>query len=106
MIICITSQEESIDAQADPRFGRCAYFVFYNTETEETEFVRNPNTEDAGGVGVKAGQFVIDKGAEVVISHKFGPNAENVLNTAGIEMKTHDGGTVRELIEAYRNNSL
>lgn len=38
MLICITAQGDNLDSEIDPRFGRCNYFIFYDTETKNTRF--------------------------------------------------------------------
>jgi predicted Fe-Mo cluster-binding NifX family protein len=45
MKICVTSQGDNLDAQVDPRFGRCKYFIIVNTDTLEFEAVKNPNCD-------------------------------------------------------------
>ena len=45
MKIAITSSGNSPDAIMDSRFGRCKYFVFYDTETGAMEFLPNPNID-------------------------------------------------------------
>ncbi|HBT03829.1 MAG TPA: dinitrogenase iron-molybdenum cofactor biosynthesis protein, partial [Thermodesulfobacterium commune] len=41
MKICIVSQGKDLEAEIDSRFGRCRYFVFYDTETGEYEVIEN-----------------------------------------------------------------
>ena len=52
MKICVTSQGDNLDAQVDPRFGRCPYFIIVDTDTSEFEAIQNPNVNGMGGVGV------------------------------------------------------
>lgn len=42
MKIAIVSEKESLDARIDSRFGRCAYFAIYDTDSKTTEFFSNP----------------------------------------------------------------
>ena len=61
MKICITSQGKNLESEIDPRFGRCKYFIFYDTETNQYEVVENPWREAPKGAGNQAAQFVASK---------------------------------------------
>jgi len=106
MKICLTAKGNDLDAQLDPRFGRCEYFIFVDIDTLEFEAVRNPNIEAKGGAGIQSGQLLADKKAQAVITGNIGPNAFQVLNTAGIDIITGLSGTVREAIEKYRRGEV
>lgn len=56
MRVAITSTGNNLQSTIDPRFGRCAYFVIYDTETKATEFIPNPNIDvtDGAGGGIRA----------------------------------------------------
>jgi predicted Fe-Mo cluster-binding NifX family protein len=41
MKVCITSQGDTLEASVDPRFGRCQYFIFIDTETDSFEAIAN-----------------------------------------------------------------
>jgi len=41
MKICIKSQGKDLESEIDPRFGRCKYFIFYDTDTMQYEAVEN-----------------------------------------------------------------
>ena len=45
MIVAITSTGNTIESSIDPRFGRCAFFVLYDTESKEIFFHNNPYKE-------------------------------------------------------------
>lgn len=102
MKICITSEGKSMDSAVDPRFGRCAFFVFFDTDTESFEVEDNSSVQAEGGAGIKAGQIVISKGAKTVLTGNVGPNAYEVLSAAGIGIVTGVSGTIRDAIWAYR----
>ncbi|MFW6138256.1 MAG: NifB/NifX family molybdenum-iron cluster-binding protein [Spirochaetota bacterium] len=106
MIICITSTGESLDHQVDPRFGRCRYFIIYNTESDNFEAIPNSNASAGGGAGVQSGQLMAEKNVEAVVTGNVGPNAFQTLHAGGIEIYTGAGGTVKEAIENYKNGRL
>ena len=103
MNICVTSKGENLDAQGDPLFGRCQYFIFLDTETLAFEAVANPNLSGTGGVGIQSAQFVANKKARAVLTGNVGPNALKVLQAAGIEVILDMSGTVREMVEQYKD---
>jgi len=106
MKICITSQGDTLEAQVDPRFGRCPYFIIIDTETSEFEAIQNPNVTGMGGVGVQSGQFMSEKQVKVVLTGNVGPNAFRTLRAAGIDVITGISGRAKEAMEKYKSGEL
>ena len=102
MKMCVSADTGSLEAQVDPRFGRCQYFVFVDSETLEFEAVRNTAAGATGGAGIQAAQTVANHGAQLVVTGNVGPNAYQALSAAGIQIVTGAAGTVREAIETNR----
>jgi len=102
MKICISAVASGLDAQVDPRFGRCQYFTIVDTDTMEFESIENANIAASGGAGIQSAQFIANKGVEVVLTGNVGPNAYTTLQAAGVNILTGVSGTVREVVEAYK----
>ncbi|MBN2778771.1 MAG: NifB/NifX family molybdenum-iron cluster-binding protein [Bacteroidales bacterium] len=86
MKVAITSTGNSLESKIDPRFGRCAYFVIYDTETKVSEFVENPNKNASNGAGPASVQLVADKGAKKIVSGEFGMKIKSILDSLSIQM--------------------
>jgi len=106
MKIAISATGPTLDAEVDPRFGRCPYFIIVDPETREFEAVENSSAMAAGGAGIATGQMIVGKGVEVVLSGNYGPNAYQVLSAAGIQMITGVSGKVQDAIQAYKSGRL
>ena len=106
MKVCVTAVSGSLEAQIDPRFGRCPYFVIVDSETMEFNAVSNESTNAAHGAGIQAAQTVINMGAKVVITGNVGPNAFKVLSATGLKIVTGASGSVREAVEKYKSGQL
>nr|QNO54965.1 hypothetical protein MCEIKFBD_00026 [Methanosarcinales archaeon ANME-1 ERB7] len=106
MKICITATAGDLNAQVDPRFGRCQYFVIVDSETMAFEAMANEAIAAPGGAGIQAAQTMVNKGVDVVISGNIGPNAFQVLSTAGVKIATGAYGTVQEAAEMYKSGKL
>ncbi|MFA5270858.1 MAG: NifB/NifX family molybdenum-iron cluster-binding protein [Candidatus Omnitrophota bacterium] len=106
MRICITSCGKTLDSVVDSRFGRCAYFIFYDIETADFEVQENSNAQSQGGAGIQSAQFVASKEVKAVLTGNVGPNAYQTLNAAGIEIYTGVTGTIKEAIEQYKTGKL
>lgn len=106
MRIVVSSNGVNLEAQASPVFGRSPYLVFVDIESMAFEAVENPALASGGGAGVQAAQFIIEKGAQAVVSGNVGPNAFQVFQSAGIPVYSFGGGTVREAAEAFKAGRL
>jgi len=106
MKICVTATGRDLNAQVDPRFGRCQYFVIVDSDTMTFEAMANEAIAAPGGAGIQAAQAMVNKGANVVISGNIGPNAFQVLSTAGVKIATGAYGTVQEAVEMYKTGRL
>ena len=106
MKICVTSIGRDLNAQVDQRFGRSQYFVFVDSDTMTFEAMPNEAIAAPGGAGIQAAQAVVNKGANMLISGNIGPNAFQVLSTAGVKVATGVNGTVKEAVEMYKNGGL
>ena len=108
MIIIISALTANFDASMSARFGRAPWFIRFNTETATWEAIENTGPNQPGGAGVATTQLMIDQGAEAIISGRFGPNAKQALQAAGIKMFSLDADrfTVDEVIKQYQSGEL
>ena len=106
MKICVTAVSGSLEAQIDPRFGRCPYFVIVDSETMEFEAVPNIASDSMSGAGIQAAQTMASKGVKVLITGNVGPNAFQALSAAGIRVVIGGFGNVREVVEKYKSGEL
>lgn len=99
MNVAITSEGNTLNSIVDPRFGRCAYFAIYDTETKETEFILNPAKDSNEGAGPAAVKFVASKGVKKIIAGEFGGKIKTLLDSLNIVMQNEHGKTILEIIE-------
>ena len=106
MKIIISSTGEDLNAQVDPRFGRCQYFLIVDTDTMNYKSISNESAISSGGAGIQAAQNVAKTGAEVVLTGNMGPNAFQTLSAAEIKVFTGANGTIKEVIDKYKKGEL
>jgi predicted Fe-Mo cluster-binding NifX family protein len=104
--ICVTSSGDNLDAQLDPRFGRCAYLLIVDSETLQFEAVPNSAAGVTGGAGIQAAQTIANKGAKALVTGNVGPNAFQALSAAGIDIITGASGTAREAVEKFKRGEF
>jgi len=86
MKIAITSTGNTLDSNLDQRFGRCAYFLIYDTETKGMEYIPNPNIDAQEGAGPASVQLVASRGVNQIISGEFGIKIKSLLDSLKIQM--------------------
>jgi predicted Fe-Mo cluster-binding NifX family protein len=106
MKIAISATGPSLDAEVDPRFGRCQYFVIVDPQAMEFEALENSSAMAAGGAGISTAQMIANKGVQVVLTGNCGPNAYQALSAAGVQVITGAAGRIRDAVEAYKTGRL
>jgi len=109
MIIAAATGTGGLDDQVSSVFGRCQTYTFVEVEENTIKSATvEPNAAAAasGGAGIQAAQLIVNRGAKAVLAGDFGPNASGVLASAGVEMVSVRGMTVREAVEKYLSGEL
>ncbi|MGB2813922.1 MAG: NifB/NifX family molybdenum-iron cluster-binding protein [Dehalococcoidales bacterium] len=106
MKIAISATGPTLDAEVDPRFGRCQHFIIADPETMQFEVLDNSSAMAAGGAGISAAQMIAGQGVKAVLTGNCGPNAYGVLSAAGIQVITGVSGTVKDAVQQYKEGKF
>lgn len=107
MNIAITSQDDSMGALVEPRFGRSPGFILIDSETNShTYFPNEQNMQAAQGAGIQTAQNIATQNVQIVITGNCGPKAFKALQAAGIQIALGASGTVQETYERWKRGEL
>ncbi len=100
----VTSTGNTVSADFDKRFGRCAWFCVVDKAAGTVEFVENVNKDDNNAAGTKASETMAKLGINRVISGNFGPKAKDLLDELNIQMVMlqEDGLSVQDVIDKMK----
>lgn len=101
MKVAITSTGNSPESILDQRFGRCRYFVFYDTVSRETEFIPNPHRDHEERTGQSSVQLMRSNAVQKIVSGEFGIRIKPLLDSLKISMivMKEPGKKIREIVE-------
>jgi len=102
MKVAITSSGDTFQSNVDPRFGRCPYYIIYDTESESFEAVENKSSLAGGGAGIQAAQMISNMKVEALITGNVGPNAFRVLSAASIKIYSGATGNIKDAVEEFK----
>ena len=107
MLIAFTAMENSLEAVIDPRFGRAAFYIIVDTETDEITIHDNSSgINAANGAGTGAAQTLSEYGVKKLYTGRVGPKAAAVLDTAGIQYYENVTGTVRDALNQIKTGDF
>lgn len=107
MKIAISTSGMNLDSEVDLRFGRAVGFIIYDIENETYVYVDNKQNLNAmQGAGIQAAQNVVKQNVDAIITGNCGPKAFSVLSQAGVKIYIGAAGTVKEVVEKFKNNEL
>lgn len=106
MKVAVTAAGPQLDAQVDPRFGRCPCFVIVETNDLSFEVVENASQSLGQGAGIQAARVIAERGVQHVLTGNCGPNAHQALSAAGIGVVLGCSGSVRQVVEQFKAGQL
>jgi len=107
MKLVFSSTGQDLDANLDQRFGRCSYFVSYDTDSKEINSVNNSqNLNAAQGAGIQAATTVADSGADYALCGHCGPKAFRVLQAANIKVICGVKGKLSDILKEFEAGNL
>lgn len=95
MKIAVTAAGGAMEALVSEQFGRCPYFIIYDSETKKFEAVSNLGEQMQSGAGPKAAELLSRLGTDTVLTGKTGDKASAALKKAKIEVKTGYSNTLK-----------
>ncbi|MDA3902609.1 MAG: NifB/NifX family molybdenum-iron cluster-binding protein [Desulfuromusa sp.] len=107
MLIAVTALENSLQSEIDPRFGRAAYYMIVNTETDEVTVHNNSDgVGSSNGAGTGAAQTLSEYGVKALYTGSVGPKAAEVLQKANIPYYENITGTVQGVLDQLKNGQV
>jgi predicted Fe-Mo cluster-binding NifX family protein len=100
--ICVTAKGPDLEAEVDPNFGRAAYFLVVDPNTLQFKSFANPHSQAGQGAGIQAAQFVAGHSVSALLTGQVGPNAKQVLDSAGIRVIAVHGCSVRRALSELK----
>lgn len=106
MKIAISATGQTKESLLDRRFGRCDYFLIYDTEKKAWEAIANAGVSSGGGAGIAAASQLIEEHVEAIITGKLGPNAFELIQKAQIKAYSCEVLAVSRAMELFQNGDL
>jgi predicted Fe-Mo cluster-binding NifX family protein len=86
MKVAITSTGNGQESLLDSRFGRCSYFVIYDTISHSTEYIPNPYKENIEGAGLASVSLIASRSVKKVVSGEFGTKVKSLFDSHKIQL--------------------
>ena len=97
MKAAIAAEGKSVDSPVSSRGGRAPFYLIFD-DGELEEVVKNPFAVGGGGAGWSVAYLLAEKGVDVVVAGRFGPNMETALEEKGLKAVEISGVSVEEAL--------
>jgi len=106
MKLALSSQGTTADSVLGG-FGRCRYFVLYDTDTGQVSTMSNEGNMVAGrGAGTRTAQDVVKTGAGAVITSQIGPKAVSYLKGKDMPVYVSAAQSVEQAVQEFLDGTL
>ncbi len=86
MKVAIASVGNTMESHLDSSFGRCAWFIIYDTDNKAMEFIPNPYRDLEEGAGSASVDFLSSRAVTKIISSEFGMKIKPLLDSMKMQM--------------------
>ncbi len=107
MKIAVTSLGDNLNSNLSEKFGRCPYFIVYNTDDKSFISLHNEGINLQSAAGPKAAETIINENVDILLTGHIGDKAENVLQRSKIKLVTgyKENLSIMEVINNYINQN-
>lgn len=108
MKIAASTNNGGMDDTVTEMFGRTGSFTVVEVEGNETgsvEVIQHTGAR-GGGAGIVAAQTLVDKGVDILLTGRVGPNAMQALSSSKIRIYQASGMKVEEAVKKLMQNEL
>jgi predicted Fe-Mo cluster-binding NifX family protein len=98
MKVAISATDSNLEARVDPAFGRCQYFIIYDTDINTHKIIPNPGSGMTGSAGSTAAQTVMEQEVTEILTGKVGLKSRPILERAGITIRENQTGTIADIL--------
>lgn len=106
MKIAFSSNGKDENSMLDDRFGRCEYFLIYDTDKKEFNCISNDGNSASGGAGIAASNQIVNEKVDAIVSGRLGPNALEIISKAKIKVYTCGEMDIKTALEKFENSEL
>ncbi len=106
MKVVIPVDENTTSTSVCVSFGRAPFFMIYDSETKQYNFINNTAADSPGGAGIKAAQLIVDSDAAVLLTPRCGDNAAEVLKAGGVMLYKTSSGSAADNVSAFFSDKL
>ena len=106
MKIAIPVEEQIAEGDVCASFGRTPFYLIYNSDNQEINYVVNSAAAASGGAGIKAAQLLVDIKVDAVITPRIGKNSAEVLQGASIKIFKSNGDSIQKNISQSDEGAL
>jgi predicted Fe-Mo cluster-binding NifX family protein len=93
-----------INASVFPHFGRCPFYVLFDTDTGKVQVIENKSNHFGGDKSPP--EFLHEQGASAVICRDIGSRAVSIFGELGIKVYLCSDVTAKEAIAAWEEKTL
>jgi predicted Fe-Mo cluster-binding NifX family protein len=86
MKTAIAARGNTLESHLDSNFGRCAWFIVYDTESKAMEFIPNPHKDLEEGAGSASVELLSSRAVTMIIASEFGMKIKPLLDSKKIQM--------------------
>ena len=107
MKIAICAESADFDGIVADRFARCDYFIIYDHNTLQHDYVQNSAKNESSGAGNKAAKQLADLEVDFVLVPEIGPKAFEVLTAFDIKAhKYSKNQTIKNVLYEFFDKQL